>query len=88
MLRVSIFKHNAEITDQWLRQKVALGADAIDFGRDADMPGVTEQGYPDLDAVRALRKRVRSFGIDINRVTSPLSHILSSKSASAPRTSG
>ena len=44
MLRVSIFKHDAEITDQWLRQKVALGADAIDFGRDADMPGVTEQG--------------------------------------------
>ena len=71
MLRVSIFKHNAEITDQWLLQKVALGADAIDFGRDADMPGVTEQGYPDLDAVRALRRRVRSFGIDINRVTLP-----------------
>ena len=71
MLRVSIFKHQAELTDQWLLQKVALGADAIDFGRDADMPGVTEQGYPDLDAVTALRKRVRSFGIDINRVTLP-----------------
>ena len=71
MLRVSIFKHQSELTDQWLRQKVALGADAIDFGGDTDMPGVTEQGYPDLDEVRALRKRVRSFGIDINRVTLP-----------------
>ncbi len=71
MLRVSIFRHNAELTDEWLRQKVALGADAIDFGLDRDMPGVTEQGYPRLDDVRALRKRLRSFGIDINRVTLP-----------------
>ena len=62
---------NAELTDQWLRQKVALGADAIDFGGDTDMPGVAEQGYPNLEEVRALRKRVRSFGIDINRVTLP-----------------
>ena len=71
MLRVSIFLHNAGLTDEWLRQKVALSADAIDFGRDTDMPGVAEQGYPRLDGVRALRKRVRSFGIDINRVTLP-----------------
>lgn len=71
MIRVSIFKHNSTLTDEWLRQKVALGADAIDFGRDAEMPGVAEQGYPDLEGVRALRKRLRSFGIDINRVTLP-----------------
>ncbi len=71
MLRVSIFVHNARLTDDWLRQKVALGADAIDFGLDTDMPGVAEQGYPRLDEVRALRKRLRSFGIDINRVTLP-----------------
>ena len=71
MLRVSVFKHQSELTDQWLRQKVALGADAIDFGGDTDMPGVADQGYPNLDEVRALRKRVRSFGIDINRVTLP-----------------
>ena len=71
MLRVSIFKHQSDLTDQWLRQKVALGADAIDFGGDTDMPGVADQGYPNLDEVRALRKRVRSFGIDINRVTLP-----------------
>lgn len=71
MLRVSIFLHNAELTDDWLRQKVALGADAIDFGQDTSMPGVVEQGYPDLDGVRALRKRLRALGIDINRVTLP-----------------
>ena len=70
-MRVSVFKHNAELTDTYLQQMVALGADAIDFGNDKDMPGVKEQGYPDLDGVLALRKRLRSFGIDINRVTLP-----------------
>lgn len=71
MMRISVFKHNAELTDTWLRQMVALGADAIDFGGDNEMPGVTEQGYPDLNGVRALRKRLRSYGIDVNRVTLP-----------------
>jgi hypothetical protein len=38
MLRVSIFSHNAELTDTFLRQRVALGADAIDFGGDREIP--------------------------------------------------
>lgn len=70
-MKVAVFKHNAELTDTYLRQLAALGADAIDFGGDTDMPGVAEQGYPDLEGVRALRKRIRSFGLDINRVTLP-----------------
>ncbi|MGB5051014.1 MAG: hypothetical protein WBO46_18855, partial [Caldilineaceae bacterium] len=69
MLRVSVFSHNAELTDTFLRQRVALGADAIDFGGDREMPGVAEQGYPDLEGVKALRRRLRATGIDINRVT-------------------
>lgn len=71
MLRVSVFSHNVELTDTWLQRMVALGADAVDFGNAAEMPGVVEQGYPDLEEVKALRKRMRSFGIDINRVTLP-----------------
>lgn len=71
MLRVSVFSHHNELTDTWIRRMVALGADAIDFGGDKEMPGVAETGVPDLDGVKALRKRLRSFGIDINRVTLP-----------------
>src|SRR5690606_20327116 len=71
MMRVSVFSHHAELTDTYIKQRVALGADAIDFGGDREMPGVTEQGYPDLEGVIALRKRLRSFGLDINRVTLP-----------------
>lgn len=71
MMRVSVFTHNAELTDTYLRRMVALGADALDFGGDQEMPGVAEQGYPDLAGVKALRRRLRGFGIDINRVTLP-----------------
>ena len=34
-------------------------------------PGVKEQGYPDLDELIKIRKRIRSWGLDINRVTLP-----------------
>ena len=71
MIRISVFNHGAELTDIYLRQLVALGADSIDFGGDREMPGVAKQGFPDLDGVRTLRRRLRSFGIDINRVTLP-----------------
>lgn len=71
MFRVAIFNHQAELTDTFLSQMVALGADCIDFVRDTDMPGVKEHGVPDLDQVKALRRRLRSFGLDINRVTLP-----------------
>ena len=71
MLRVSVFSHHNELSDTWIRRMVALGADAIDFGGDKEMPGVAETGVPDLDGVKALRKRLRSLGMEINRVTLP-----------------
>lgn len=71
MFRVAVFKHQAELTDTYLQQMAAFGADCIDFGRAEDMPGVAQKGVPDLEEVKAMRKRLRSFGMDINRVTLP-----------------
>lgn len=75
MIRISVFARSAMVdgalTDTYLKQMAALGVDCLDFGRDTDMPGVAEQGYPDLDALLKLRRRIRSFGLDINRVTLP-----------------
>ncbi len=71
MITISVFKHNAELTDTYLNQLCALGADYIDFGQATDFPGVKEQGYPDLDEVLKLKLRLRAFGLDINRVTLP-----------------
>tara|TARA_Y100000588_G_scaffold219961_1_gene233884 strand:- start:1363 stop:2256 length:894 start_codon:yes stop_codon:yes gene_type:complete len=54
-----------------MRQVSQLGADGIDFGNGTAFPGVTEQGYPDLDKVVRIKKRIHSWGLEINRVTLP-----------------
>ena len=59
------------LSDNYLKQVTQLGADCIDFGSGNSFRGVTEQGYPDLDEVIKIRKRIRSWGLDINRVTLP-----------------
>lgn len=70
-MKISITINTCDFTDSELTQLCQLGVDCIDLGKGSSFPGVKEQGYPDLDRVLALRKRVRSFGLDINRVTLP-----------------
>jgi len=69
MMRISVW--DRDLSNEYLRQVVQLGANCIDFGRGDAFPGVAEQGYPDLDAVIQIRRRIRSWGLDINRVTLP-----------------
>src|SRR5688572_28783660 len=71
MFRVAVFTHNVELSDTYLQGMSAFGADALDFGGWKEMPGVKETGLPDLEHVKVLRKRIRSFGLEINRVTIP-----------------
>lgn len=68
-MKISVW--HRELSDSYLRFVTQLGADCIDFGRDADMPGVAEQGYPDLDELLKLKKKFQSWGLSINRVTLP-----------------
>ena len=68
-MEVSVW--NDDLSGRYLRQVTQLGAEYIDFGSGAWFPGVEEQGYPDLDAVIATRRKIRSYGLDINRVTLP-----------------
>lgn len=68
-MRISVW--DRDLSDGYLRQVTQLGADCIDFGRGDAFPGVAEQGYPDLDQVLQIRARIRSWGLDINRVTLP-----------------
>jgi mannonate dehydratase len=69
MMKISVW--DGGLSDAYLRQVTQLGADCIDFGSDTSFPGVAEQGYPDLDEVLKIRKRIQSWGLDINRVTLP-----------------
>ena len=69
MIKISVW--NGGLSDSYLRQVVQLGADCIDFGNCDTFPGTKEQGYPDLDELLKIRKRIRSWGLEINRVTLP-----------------
>lgn len=73
-MKISVW-NDQDLSDRYLKQVTQLGADCIDFGSGAWFKGVAEQGYPDLDAVIAARKKIRSYGLDVNRVTLPdISH--------------
>ena len=69
MMRISVW--DGGLSDNYLKQVVQLGADCIDFGGVNTFPGAREQGYPDLDKLLKIKKRIRSWGLDINRVTLP-----------------
>ena len=69
MIRISASAGN--LSDSHLRRITQLGVDAVDLGEARDLPGVRERGYPDLDALIEIKKRVRSWGLDVNRVTLP-----------------
>ena len=69
MIKLSVW--HGDLSDSYLKQVTQLGANCIDFGGGDYFPGVKEQGYPDLDGVLKIRKKIRSWGLDINRVTLP-----------------
>ena len=69
-MRVSV-GHDPGLSESYLRKMSQLGVDCIDFGSGDWFPGVKEQGYPDLDELVRIRRRLRSWGMDWNRVTLP-----------------
>ena len=69
MIRISVW--HRDLSESYLRQITQLGADCLDFGSGDAFPGVAEQGYPDLDALLKIKRRIRSWGLDFNRVTLP-----------------
>jgi mannonate dehydratase len=68
-MRISVWDRGLD--DNYLKLITQLGADAIDFGTDSSFPGVQEQGYPDLDELLKIKKKIHSWGLEINRVTLP-----------------
>ncbi|WP_102347756.1 mannonate dehydratase [Bacillus sp. Marseille-P3661] len=70
-MKVSITTNSFDLQDRELKQLSQLGVDCIDFGNGSAFPGVKEQGFPDLDALIKIKRRIRSWGMDINRVTLP-----------------
>ncbi len=70
-MKVSITTNTFHLSDQDLQQLCQLGVDCIDFGNGSSFPGVKEQGYPDLDELLKMKRKIHSWGMEINRVTLP-----------------
>lgn len=71
MMKVSVTTNKFNLEERDLQQLCQLGVDCVDFGNGSDFPGVKEQGFPDLDELLKMKRRIRSWGMDINRVTLP-----------------
>ena len=69
MMRIAVWGY--DLSDGYLRTVTQLGTDAIDIGQGDFFAGVREQGYPDLDQLRAEVRKVRGWGLTFNRVTLP-----------------
>ncbi len=54
-----------------LRRYSQLGVDCVDIGEATNLPGVQEQGFPDLDSLLDIKQRVHSWGLRLNRLTLP-----------------
>ena len=67
-MRISVW---GNLEDSYLKTVTQMGADCLDFGSGNSFPGVTEQGYPDLDELLKIKKKIHSYGLEINRVTLP-----------------
>ena len=60
-----------DLSDHYLKRITELGVDCVDFGSGDFFPGVKEQGYPDLDELLKIKRKIYSWGLRINRVTLP-----------------
>tara|TARA_B100000902_G_C27226471_1_gene872465 strand:- start:270 stop:1232 length:963 start_codon:yes stop_codon:yes gene_type:complete len=69
MFKISVWHGN--LSESYLRFVTQLGVDCLDFGQGNFFPGVKEQGYPDLDDLLKIKRKIQSWGLNINRVTLP-----------------
>src|SRR5699024_2225696 len=71
MMKDYVTTNKLHLEERDIQQLCQLGVDCIDCGNGSDFPGVKEQGFPDLDEIIKKKKEIRSWGMDINRVTLP-----------------
>ena len=66
MIRIAYWA--LDLSDSYLRKLTQLGVDCVDGISVPDVPG---EGYPDLDELLKIKKKVHSWGLELNRVSLP-----------------
>ncbi|MEM2905153.1 MAG: mannonate dehydratase [Candidatus Bathyarchaeia archaeon] len=60
-----------DLSEDYLRWVCQIGADGVDLATTEELPGVKERGYPDLDKLLELARRIRRWGLGIYRFSLP-----------------
>ena len=66
MMRIAVW--GLDLADTYLRKVTQMGADCIDGVSPPNVPG---ENYPDLDELLKIKKKVQSWGLQLNRVSLP-----------------
>jgi mannonate dehydratase len=68
---MKILLRQCDLSDEYIRFAQQIGADGIDIHNARSIPGFMEQGYPDLEALRAIKQRINDAGLGLYRVAPP-----------------
>lgn len=65
---MNILLRQCDLSDEYIRFARQIGADGIDIHNAESIPGFIEQGYPDLEALRAIQQRIADAGLGLYRI--------------------
>jgi mannonate dehydratase len=68
-LRIAV--GGGDLTDRTLKRLTQLGVDCVDVAVAETTPGMAENGSPDLDELLKITKRIKSWGLGLNRCSLP-----------------
>lgn len=68
-MKVAIFE--ADLSEDRIRWASQIGVDGFDLHNAFNVPGVREQGYPDLEKLMRLKRTLRAAGLSVYRVSLP-----------------
>ena len=68
---MKVLMREQDLSDEYLRFARQIGADGLDIHSSKNVPGFAEQGYPDLEDLRALKSRLSAANLGVYRVAPP-----------------
>ena len=65
---MKVLMRQRDLSDDYIQFAAQIGADGFDIHNAESIPGLVEQGYPDVEQLTKLKERVNAAGLDIYRV--------------------
>jgi mannonate dehydratase len=70
-MTMKVILRDGGLSDDYLRCAAQVGCDGFDVMNPKNFPSVLDQGFVDLDEMRALRRRIEQWGLTIHCVMPP-----------------